>query len=77
MVNNLTANVGDCMRHRFDPWAGEMPWRRAWQPTPVFLPGDSHGQKSPVGYSSLGHKESDTTKVTAQNSVMQKFELDH
>ena len=33
-------------RHRFDPWVGKIPWRRAWQPTPVFLPGESHGQRS-------------------------------
>ena len=37
-------------------------WRRAQQPTPVFLPGESHGQRSPVGYSPRGHKESDTTE---------------
>ena len=36
-------------------------WRRKWQPTPVFLPGESHGQKSLVGYSPWGHKESDMT----------------
>ena len=39
-------------------------WRRAWQPTPVFLPGESHGQMSLVGYSPWGCKESDTTEVT-------------
>ena len=33
-----------------DPWVGKVPWRRAWQPTPVFLPGASHGQRSPAGY---------------------------
>ena len=33
-------------RHRFDPWVGRIPWRRAWQPTPVFLPGQSYGQRS-------------------------------
>ena len=37
-------------RPGFNPWVGEMPWRRAWQPTPVFLPGDSHGQRSLAGY---------------------------
>ena len=37
MVKNPPANVED-MIHRFDPWVGKMPWRRAWQPTPVFLP---------------------------------------
>ena len=43
-----------CRRHRrcgFIPWVGKIPWRRAWQPTPVFLPGGSHGQRSLVGYS--------------------------
>ena len=39
-------------RRRFVPWAGKNLWRRAWQPTPVFLPGESHGQRSLVGYSS-------------------------
>ena len=43
-----------------DPWVGKIPCRRAWQPTLVFLPGESHGQKSLVGYSPRGHKESDT-----------------
>ena len=40
-----------------DPWVRQSPWRRKWQPTPVFLPGESHGQKSLVGYSSWGGKE--------------------
>ena len=35
-----------CKRPGFDPWVGKFPWRRAWQPTPVFLPGESHGQSS-------------------------------
>ena len=38
-------------RHRFDPWIGLIPWRRKWQPTPVFLPGESCGQRTLVGYS--------------------------
>ena len=46
-----------------DPWVGKNPWRRAWQPTPVFLPGESHGQRSLVGYSP-GVAESDTTEAT-------------
>ena len=37
----------------FDPWAGKIPWRRAWQPTPVFLPGESHGERSLVGYNGV------------------------
>ena len=58
MVKNLTA----CRRHRrrgFDPWVWRMPWRRKWQPTPVFLLGKPHGQRSLVGYSPWGHKELD------------------
>ena len=37
-------------KHRFSPWVGKIPWRRAWQPTPVFSPGDSHGHRSLTGY---------------------------
>ena len=44
------------------PWVRKIPWRRKWEPTPVFLPGESHGQKSLVGYSPWGHKELDTTE---------------
>ena len=44
------------------PGSGRSPWRREWQPTPVFLPGESHGQRSLVGYSPWGCKESDRTK---------------
>ena len=45
-----------------DPWVGRTPWRRAWQPTPVFLPGKSHGQRSLAGYSTRGRKDLDTTE---------------
>jgi len=37
-------------RREFDPWVRKIPWRRAWQPTPVFLPGKSHGQRRLAGY---------------------------
>ena len=43
-------------RCRFDPWVGKIPWRRKWQPTPVLLPGESHGQRSLAGYSPRGHR---------------------
>ena len=46
----------------FDPSVGKIPWRRKRQPTPVFSPGKSHGQRSLAGYSLQVHKESDTTK---------------
>ena len=44
------------------PWVRKIPWRRAWQPTPVYLPGEFHGQRSLVGYSPWGPKELDTTE---------------
>ena len=51
-------------RHRFSPWVRKIPWRRAWQSTPAFLPGgESHGQRSLVGYGLWGRKESDMTEV--------------
>ena len=50
--------------HRFDPWVRKITWRRAWQPTPVFLSGESHGQRSLAGYSLWGCKELDMTEGT-------------
>ena len=47
----------------FDPRVQKIPWRREWLPTPVFLPGEFHGQRSLVGYSPQGHKKSDTTEL--------------
>ena len=47
------------MQRRFNPWVRKISWRREWLPTPVFLPGESHGQRSLVGYSPWDHKESD------------------
>ena len=49
-------------RPRFDPWVRKIPWRRKWLPTPVFLPGEFHGQRSLVGYSPWSRKELDTTE---------------
>ena len=49
-------------RPRFNPWVRKVLWRRKWQSTPVFLPGESHGQRSLVGYSPWGCKESGTTE---------------
>ena len=46
----------------FDPWVGKIPWSRKWQPTPVFLPGELHGQRSLAGYSPWDPKESETTE---------------
>ena len=47
---NWLAIAGD-MRHDFYPWVGKIPWRREWKPIPVFLLGESHGQRNLVGYS--------------------------
>ena len=47
---------------RFNPRVRKIPWRRAWEPTPVFLSGESHGQRSLVGYSPWGCRESDMTE---------------
>ena len=51
-------------RHGIDPWVWNMPWKRKWQPTPVRLPGKFYGQRSLVGYSPWGPKESDKTEHT-------------
>ena len=51
-------------RQRFSPWVEKIPWRRAWKPTPVFLPGEFHGQRRPAGYSPQGCTELDMTQVT-------------
>ena len=51
-------------RRRFSPWVGKIPWRRARQPTPVLLPGESHGQRSLVSYSPQVYTESDMTEAT-------------
>ena len=48
----------------FNPWMGKIPWRRAWQLNPVFLPAESHGQRSRAGYSPWGCTELDMTEVT-------------
>ena len=50
-----------CKRPGFNPWVEKICWRRVWQPTPVFFPGEPHGQKS-LGSNPRGHKESDTTE---------------
>ena len=57
-------NAGNARDVGSTPGAGRSPGERAWQPTPVFLPGESHGQRSLAGCSPRGHKESDVTEVT-------------
>ena len=60
-----------CWRHkrcRIDPWVRKIPWRRKWQPAPVFLPGESHRQRNLAGYSPWGSKELDMTEHTCNES---------
>ena len=59
-LNSKESNC-QCRRSQLDPWVGKIPWKRKRQPTPVFLPGKSHGQRRLVGYSPWGHKELDRT----------------
>jgi len=53
----MVKNLGAMQETEFDPWVGKIPWRREWLLTPVFLPGEFHGQRSLAGYSPCGHKE--------------------
>ena len=62
VVRNLLTNAGDT--GSIPGWVRKIPWRRAWQPTLVFLLGESHGQRSLAGYRALAGKELDMTEVT-------------
>ena len=90
VVKKLPANAGDVKRCRFSLWVGEILWRREylrlliffpeilpleWQPTPVFLPRESFGQRSLVGYGLQRHKESDMTETIypAHKETMKLF----
>ena len=53
---------------------GKIPWRKKWQPTLVFLPGESHGQRTLAGYSPQRHKESDTTEATQHTRTAEEWE---
>ena len=63
-VKESTCRCRRQKRLRFGPWVGKIPWRKAWQPTPLFLPGEFYEQRNLAGYSLLGHKESDITGAT-------------
>ena len=56
-----------CWRPRLNPWVRKIPWRREWLPTPIFLPGEPHGQRSLVGYSPWSLKEPYTTELLTLN----------
>ena len=72
VVKNLPANAGD-KRRWFDPLVEKIPRRRKWQPTPVFFPGKSHGERSLVGHSPGVAKELDTTYRLNNNIFKENF----
>ena len=84
MGKESACNAGDAGRHGFSPQVKEIPWRGTWQPTPITLPGESHGQRSLAVCSPWGHKESNTTKHGVKgmsmkgrdNLLMRRSELD-
>ena len=69
----LSGNEPACQwsRCRSDPWVGKIPWRRTWLPTPVFLPGEFHGQRSLAGYRSCSCKRVRHTLVTTATTMEQ------
>ena len=62
LVAQMVKNLSAVQETRVQSLVWKIPWSRAWQPTPVFLPGESHRQKTPAGYSPCGHKDSDMTE---------------
>ena len=60
-VKESTCQCKRCKRRGFDSWVRKIPWKRSWQPTVVFLPGESGGQGCLTGYSPWGHTDSDMT----------------
>ena len=59
---DVSPAMQETQRPGFDPWVEKIPWKRKWQPTPVFLPGKSLGWRRLLGYSPRVRKESDTTE---------------
>ena len=74
-VKNLPS-VQETQETWFDPWVWKIPWRRKWQPTPIFLPGKSHGQRNPVVSSPWGHKRVRHELATEQQLICSGVGLD-
>ena len=72
-VAQMVKNRPAMQETEFYAWVRKIPWRRACQPSPVFLPGEFHGQRSPAGYSPWGRKESDTTEVAYDNTYLYMY----
>ena len=66
---SVVKNLFAVWRLGFDSWVRKIPCRKKWHPTPVLLPGKSHGRRSPVGYSPWGHKDSDTTEWLSMHAT--------
>ena len=64
-----TCQCRRCKGCSFNPWVGKIRWRRKWQPTPAFLPGKFHGQRSLAGYSLWGHKQSDALSTCTHSQA--------
>ena len=64
LVALMVKNLFSKQENRFNPWMGKITWRMEWLATPVFLPGEFHGQRSLAGYSIWGNKELDVTEHT-------------
>ena len=64
-----------CRRQGFNAWVRKIPWRRNWHPTPVLLPRESHGQRSPAGYCPWGRTESDMTEATCMHAYNPLFKI--
>ena len=62
LVAQMVKNLPEMQETSVHPWVRKIPLRREWQPTPVFLPGEPHGQRSLAGYSPWGPKESGMTE---------------
>ena len=77
LVAQMVKNLPPMQETWFDPWVRKIPLRRDWQAAPVFLPGEFHGQRSLVGYSSLGLKELDMTeRLTHRQHTVQENRSD-
>ena len=70
MMKNPPASAGDIRNMGSIPGSGRFPWKRAWQTTPVFSPGEPHGQRSQAGYSPWGCKESDTADHSSTGKLI-------
>ena len=78
VVNNLLANAGEAKDAGSIPWVRKIPWRRKWQPTPLYLPGNFHGQRSLAGYSPWGHTHAGTLgNELHENELIGQSQVNH